>query len=550
MKSMTDTVFPQPESALDSPFYKAEIARDMEALLEAIHTKDCAILEKDDIIQKKSQVIEEQKKRIAILEEYLRLERARLYGRSSEKSSPQGEIFNEAELVDCATQSDDDEPEQPEADPKPRKGRKGRKPFSPSLPRVQERAKLSEEEKAGAIDTFFVKVREELDIVPAKVQVKEILQEKAVYPETDEHGQEKRVIKAATLPKHPLPKSSLSVSTLAWIIVSKYCDALPLYRQENMLKRYGGSVTRTTMANSLIRLSLQLQPLINLMRDHQKAGSVINADETRIQVIKETSKSINSDKYMWVSLGGPPGQPSVLFEYDPSRSREVPLRLFEGFSGYLQTDGYASYHAVCKQEGITQAGCFDHVRRKFVDAKKAEAKPGKKVKNTRVSKADVALGKIRKLYAIEAEIEELSAAEKLAIRQKKSKPLLDDLHQWLEKNIVRLLPGSVTHEAMSYALNQWPKLVVYCECGDLAISNAAAENVIRPFAIGRKNWLFADTPNGARASALFYSLVESAKANGLEPFEYLNHVLKELPYADTVEKLECLLPWAVKASQE
>ena len=547
---MTNTVFPQPESALDSPFYKAEIARDMEALLEAIHTKDCAIVEKDDIIQKKSRVIEEQKKRIAVLEEYLRLERARLYGRSSEKSSNQGEIFNETELVDCAAQPEEEESDQPEAGSTTPKSRKGRKPFSPALPRFQERAELSEEEKAGAIDTFFVKVREELDIVPAKVQVKEILQEKAVYPETDEHGQEKRVIKAADLPKHPLPKSSLSVSTLAWIIVSKYCDALPLYRQENILKRYGGSVTRTTMANSLIRLSSQLQPLINLMRDHQKTGSVINADETRIQVIKEASKSINSDKYMWVSLGGPPGQPSVLFEYDPSRSREVPLRLFEGFSGYLQTDGYASYNAVCKQEGITQAGCFDHVRRKFVDAKKAEAKPGKKVKNARVSKADIALGKIRKLYAIEAEIETLPSAEKATIRQKKSKPLLDDLRQWLEKNIARLLPGSVTHEAMSYALNQWPKLVVYCENGDLSISNAAAENVIRPFAIGRKNWLFADTPKGARASALFYSLVESAKANDLEPFAYLNHILKKLPYADTVEKLECLLPWAIKAGQE
>ena len=134
--------------------------------------------------------------------------------------------------------------------------------------------------------------------------------------------------------------------------------------------------------------------------------------------------------------------------------------------------------------------------------------------------------------------------------KRRVKPLLDDLHEWLEKNITRLVPDSLTHQAMSYALNQWPKLVTYCESGDLNISNAAAENVIRPFAVGRRNWLFADTPNGAKASALFYSLVESAKANGLEPYAYLNHVLKELPYADTLEKLECLLPWAVKASQE
>ena len=159
------------------------------------------------------------------------------------------------------------------------------------------------------------------------------------------------------------------------------------------------------------------------MRDHQRAGPVINADETRIQVLKEPEKSLNSDKYMWVTLGGPPGQPSVLFDYDPSRGKAVPLRLFEGFSGYLQTDGYASYNAVCKQEGIIQLGCFDHVRRKFTDAKKGEVKAAgkKKLKNPRVSKSDVALGKIRKLYAIEDEIKSLSAADKRQQRQTRSK---------------------------------------------------------------------------------------------------------------------------------
>ena len=204
---------------------------------------------------------------------------------------------------------------------------------------------------------------------------------------------------------------------------------------------------------------------------------------------------------------------------------------------------------MCKQEGITQLGCFDHVRRKFTDAKKGEAKSGKKLKNNKVSKADVALGKIRKLYAIEDEIKDLSAPEKQYQRQQQSKPLLDDLHSWLEKNVTRLVPDSLTHIAMSYALNQWSKLVVYCEDGHLSISNAAAENAIRPFTICRKNWLFSDTPNGARASAMYYSLIESAKANDLEPFVYLSHILKELPYADTVEKLEQLLPWAVKAAE-
>lgn len=250
---------------------------------------------------------------------------------------------------------------------------------------------------------------------------------------------------------------------------------------------------------------------------------------------------------MWVTLGGPPHQPAIFFDYDPSRSKAVPLRLFEGFKGYLQTNGYASYSAVCQQEGLIQVGCWDHCRRKFTDAKKGETK-GKK-KNQKASKADVALGKVRKLYAIEEQVKSLSPDEKRQQRQALSLPVLEDLKVWLEKNITKVVPDSLIHSAMQYALNQWPKLTVYCDNGLINISNAGAENAIRPFTVGRKNWLFADTPKGAQASATFYSLIESAKANGLEPFEYLSHILKELAYADTVEKLEQLLPWTVKVSK-
>ena len=540
MKSLTDATSLQADIAPASPVEAVGCPADVDALTRVI-------TQQEEVIEKKSTVIAEQQKRIALLEEYLRLERARLYGRSSEKSSAQGDIFNEAELAGCGESEEETASSEPG---KKRPKSRGRKPLSPALPRYQEHVELSAEEKEGAIDTFFTKVREELDIIPAKVRVKEILQEKAVFLEKNETAESQRVIKAAELPRHPIPKSAVTTDMLAYLIVAKYCDALPLYRLETILSRYGGSVTRTTMANWLIRLSLQLQGLINLMYDHQRSGLVINADETRVQVLKERSKSINSDKYMWVTLGGPPGQTAVLFDYDPSRSKEVPLRLFEGFSGYLQTDGYASYNAVCRQEGITQLGCFDHVRRKFTDAKKGEVKESgkKKQKSPRVSKADVALSKIRKLYAVEADIGSLSPEQKYQQRQVRSKPLLDELHGWLEKNIVRVMPDSLIHTAMKYALNQWPKLIVYCEDGHLSISNAAAENAIRPFTIGRKNWLFADTPKGARASAIYYSLIESAKANGLEPFAYLSHILKALPYAETVEQLEQLLPWAVSVS--
>lgn len=507
---------------------------------ENLHTTaECAanlLTEKDQVIESQSSVISAQRRRIEVLEEYLRLERARHYGRSSEKNPDQGQIFDEAELMTCDTGEAEVVENSASAD-KP-KGKGGRKGLSKSLPRHQVHLDLSDEEKVGAIDTFYTVVKEELDIEPAKARVIEYLQEKAVFAEGD-----KRSIKAATLPRHPLGKCIASASLLAFVIVSKYCDGLPLYRLENILKRYGGEITRTSMANWVIRLSLQVQPLINLMRDHQLAYDYLHADETRIKVLKEPGRSSTSDKWIWVSRGGPPDSPVTLFDYDPSRGREVPNRLYEGFKGYFQCDGYAGYDALCKQSGLTRLGCMDHARRKFTDAKKAVV-VGKRM-NGKVAKYDIALSKISKLYAVETRIKDLAAAEKYRIRQQASLPLLDDLKAWLDINIGKVAKDGKTHIAMQYMLNQWPTLITYCDDGRLNISNVLAENAIRPFVIGRKAWLFADTPNGATASASWYSLVETAKANGLEPYHYLKEVIRRLPYADTLEALEALLPWNI-----
>ena len=493
-----------------------------------------------DVIEKKSSVIEEQKQRIAILEEYLRLERARRFGPSSEKHAGQAAmVFDEAEaLEDIGVATAALEELQASTGTGKKRGRKG---LSKQLPRHQVRIDLSDEEKAGALDTFYTVAKEELDIVPAKARVIEYLQEKAVFAEDGT-----RSVKAAELPKHPLNKCVASISLLAYVIVSKFCDGLPLYGLEAILKRYGGEITRTSMANWVIRLSLELQPLINLMREHQLAYDYLQIDETRIKVLKEANKSPTSDKWMWVSKGGPPDKPVVLFDYDPSRSKEVALRLLDGFEGYLQCDGMGSYDAIWHRQGLKQLGCFDHARRKYVEAQKA-AKPVNKQKQAAgVSKADVGLGKINALYRLERTIKDLPPGEKYQKRQQIAKPLLEDLKAWLEKNISGTLKGGLTYKAMYYTLNQWPKLIRYCEDGRLYISNAGAENAIRPFAVGRRRWLFSDTPKGARASAVHYSLVESAKANGLNPDEYYREVLSKLPYADTVEKLEELLPWAVK----
>lgn len=488
------------------------------------------VLEQQQIIDQKSQIIAEQQKRIALLEEQIRLLRSKRFGPSSEQSTEQVPLFEDAEL-----------PEPPSADPAPEpppKKRRGRKGLSPDLPRQPVYLYLSDQEKAGASETFFVKVKEELDITPAKVQVLEYLQEKAVFVESGT----RRLVEARR-PRHPLGQAAVSIAFLAYLIVAKYCDALPLYRLEGIFIRYGGSVTRTTLANWLIQLSLQLQPLINLMRDEQLASDYIQGDETRIQVLKEPGMKATSHKWMWIMRGGPPDRPSVVFEYDRSRGKAVAERLLEDFSGsYFQSDGYSSYDAICQKKGIIHLGCWDHARRKFVEAEKAQLSG----LPTRRSYASEALDTIRVLYRIEREIQSRSAAEKYQQRQQRSVPVLNRFHTWLQDSAPKLMKDGLTRKAIDYTLNQWPKLIRYCENGTLYISNILAENSIRPLAVGRKAWLFADTPAGARASAVYFSLVETAKANGLEPYEYLRQVIGKIPYAETLEHWEALLPWNMK----
>jgi len=514
----------------------------MPELLELIASKDDLLVQKDRqiaehqrVIADNQHVINEQQKLLKLLEEQLRLAKQKRFGASSEKLPFQGDFFDEAELEQALS---DVEQQLTEADEPPRHKpkRKKREGFSDKLPRVRVDIALSDEEKAGASRTFFTKVKEELDIVPAKAQVIEYWQEKAVFE--DAHGEQR--IQAAARAPHPLGKCIASVQLLAYILVAKYADGLPLYRLEKILGRYGGSISRTAMANWIIRLDEVFKPLLNLLQEHQRSGDYLQVDETRIQVLKEDGKVATSDKWMWLIRGGPPDRPVVLFHYDASRSEDVPSRLLDGFEGVLQTDGYAGYNKVCRDNPITRIGCWDHARRKFIEASKAAPK---KKKGEKVSKADVAISKIRKLYAIEHRIKDLAPEEKTAQRQQLAQAVLDDLKSWLQTNASRVPKDSLTYKAIQYSLNQWDLLVGYCDDGRLHISNALAENAIRPFAVGRRNWLFADTSRGAQASATAYSLIETAKANGLEPYDYLRHVLTHIAAADTVEKVEALLPW-------
>ncbi len=290
------------------------------------------------------------------------------------------------------------------------------------------------------------------------------------------------------------------------------------------------------MADWVIKSADILQVLYDKLRQTLLQQSVIQADETTLKVVNEDKAT----SYMWLYATGadsPEGKlvnadiPNiVLFDYHNSRSGQCAVDFLGAYSGYLQVDGYAGYH----KTQATLAGCWAHARRKFVEAKTAQ---GKKPSG----KADWALNHIQKLYRIETSIKDKSIDERYQTRQEKSLPLLKQFEQWLIKSEQQVLPKTKLGEAITYCLNQWEKLTVYRKDGRLSIDNNRAERAIKTFVIGRKNWLFSQTAKGAKASAVLYSIIETAKANGLTPFDYLNHLLEHISQPDY--DIENLLPW-------
>jgi len=492
----------------------------------------------------KELIIATQAKRIAMLEEYVALGKFKKYGASSEKSPDQQEMFNEAELTVVAEEMLAESAQKDDASKGSLLNQKkpGRKPLPADLPRVRIEHDIPESEKhcpCGCTRTLIGEdISEQLDIIPAKIQVLVHVRKKYACKHCEEG------VKIAPLPPQPIPKSNASPGLLAHIAISKYQDALPLYRQQAVLHRSGVDIPRNTLANWMIKSGELLQPLLNVMEAQLLTHPVMHCDETVVQILKEPDKSATSQSYMWVRVGGPPTQPIRLFHYAPSRSGSVVSELLEGYQGYLQTDDYAGYNAVAATKGVTQLGCWAHARRKFIEAQKV-TKTSKTKKMNNVSKADMAISLIAKLYAIEKTIKEADVKTRHQIRLQQAVPQLQKIRTWLDKTLHSTLPKGLLGKAVSYLDKNWHKLNVYTQDGRLSIDNNPAENAIRPFVIGRKNWLFSASINGANASANIYSLIETAKANQLEPYQYLRHVFAELPKATTADQIEALLPWNV-----
>jgi transposase len=506
---------------------------------------DDPILLKNIILQQQ-QLLTQKQQQIEQLLEQFRLQRHRQFGASSEQVPGQGHLFNEVEIL-AAENPDDGAEETPvgaEATNKPARGR--RQPLPAELPRIDVIHDLADSEKLCACGcrrhVIGEVVSEQLDIIPAQVRVIHHIRKKYGCAQCESAPV------TAALPPQPIPKSNASPGLLAHIAVAKYQDALPLHRQESILQRAGIDLSRQTLARWMIQSAQLLQPLHNLLRDQLLAGPVIHCDETVVQVLKEPDKSPASHSYMWVQSGGPPSKVVTLFDYRSSRSGEVPVQLLQDYRGYLMTDGYEGYNAIAQQGGIKHLCCWAHVRRKFVEAQRAQPK-SKQAKSAAVGKADMALNYIGKLYGIEQRGVNDDMVARYRRRQHESMPLLQQLRAWLDKTLDTVLPSGKLGEALNYLHKYWPKLIRYTERGDLPIDNNRAENAIRPFVVGRKNWLFSDTPQGANASAILYSVIETAKANGLEPYVYLRRVFSVLPAATSVAALEELLPWKFTAAE-
>lgn len=304
-----------------------------------------------------------------------------------------------------------------------------------------------------------------------------------------------------------------------------------------MFKQYGIELSRKTMSDWVLKSAVLFEPLIQRLKDELLKQPVVHADETTVNVV-------NSDKvksYMWLYCTGTDSPTPaneipniVLYDYQNSRAASCVVNYLDGYSGYLQVDGYAAY----EKTQATLACCWSHARRKFIEAKEVQ---GKK----RTGKADVVLSLIQKLYGIESKAKDKTPVEKHEIRTQQSRPVIDKLRLWLEKNQPRLIGKTKLAEAASYLANQWPKLIVYLEDGRLNIDNNRAERAIKPFVIGRKNWMFSQTANGAQASANLYSIIETAKANGLTPFDYIMQCLNE--HCQAEPDIDSLLPWNIKS---
>ncbi len=480
-------------------------------------------------------ILEQKSQEIHHLHEMIRLYQLRQFGQKSEKASPdQLSIFNEADLpkkVDTIEKAD----EEIHVAAHTRKT-SGRKPLPEHLPREQRIYDLEEHEKICACGHELRHIKDEtseqLEIIPAKIYVVQHVRKKYACKHCEE------TIKTAPMPAQPIPRSIAGPGLLSHIIVSKFQDHLPLFRQEQMLRRIGIDIPRSTLCLWIIRMHELFKPMMEILKKTIQQYDIAYSDETTLQVLKDPNKVVHSTKYMWLFAGGPPEKFAYYYHYHHSRTHDVLLNFFENYHGTIHCDGFPGYDALAARSSrITLSGCMYHVRRKFIEiTKMTQAKEGV---------AHTVVNFIAKLARIENEIKECLFEDRRSIRQEKAKPVLEELRAYLIEMQPRTFPKSPLGKAIFYALNQWPKLLTYLTDGRLENNNNRSERAIKPFVIGRKGWLFSDSVAGAHAAATLFSLVETCKHHNIEPYNWFRYVLQHIPLCQSNTEIEALLPFNI-----
>ena len=471
--------------------------------------------------------------------------------------SPEGTLFNEAEDIlnnESHSNVTDDIPVSSETNNTQNKANSTRKKkqkndsllfddqtsqksFPSHIPREVITHDLSEEEKVCKFDLSpMVKIGEEivekLDVVPSSLKVIQHRYLKYACKCCQQNLQQPKAIPSV------IPGSFAESGLLAHVVVNKYLFALPLYRQEVLFKQKNINIPRITLARWMIACANILTPLVNEIKKYILSQTVIHCDETYVQVLKGTDKRPTAKSYMWVLASHKNAHSASYFQFYPNRSMSSANDLLKNYRGFLQVDGYDGYNKVCEQLYVTRVGCWAHVRRKFDSALKDGAPVGKTL-------AGAFLSEIQNLFLIEKEIESLSPEEKMEIRKNKSPIIIHNIRKLIDDNVYKVLPRSKLGNALGYISHEWPHLLHFLNNGLISLSNNRVENCIRPFAIGRKNWLFSQSIHGAQASATLYSLIATAKDNDLHVEEYLNDLFFQLPILNKSENPDYtpLLPW-------
>ncbi len=514
----------------------------LEDAFAALAVKDEQLARQDRQIEELTTAMSESQATIRKLQHQLEQAFNRLYGRRSEKWDSNQRVFDEMMIdtieqghakEDTPSETEDHEPEQASRPSRraPRSRPHGRLPIPDSLKREEVILDVPEKQKTCPVTgqpmvCIGYEKSEKLEYEPGRLFVRVYKRPKYVSPQR--HNDQTGVV-TAPMPDHPIMKCKADVGLLAFVVVSKFADHLPLYRQEGIFKREGVRIPRSTQDGWLLHAARAMMPLYETLKKAVLESGVLFTDDTVLPLI-EPGRGKTRQARMWVYIRGGEGPRLVVYDFTIDRKRERPIEFVGEYQGYVHADAYSGYNELFRREDVIEVGCWSHARRGFIEAM-----------NSRPREASEMVARIGGLYQIEKDIRDSKPEERSRVRQEHSIPELDEMFGRVEELAPEAIPAEPLTKALNYLVNQKAALYTYTEDGRLEIDNNTAENAIRPLALGRKNYLFAGSPAGGHAAALYLSLVESCRHNDIDPWKYFRDVFDRI-MAHPAGKLRELLP--------